>query len=67
MTILAGRMMGMFLAALDQTIVGTAMPKIATTARPEHQAWSPRYLITSTITTPLFGKCPDIYGRKPFY
>ncbi len=69
MTILAGLMMGMFLAALDQTIVGTAMPKIANDLHGlSIQAWvTTAYLITSTITTPLFGKLSDIYGRKPFY
>jgi EmrB/QacA subfamily drug resistance transporter len=69
MTILAGLMLGMFLAALDQTIVGTAMPKIANDLHGlSIQAWvTTAYLITSTITTPLFGKLSDIYGRKPFY
>ncbi|HEY0804536.1 MAG TPA: MFS transporter, partial [Pseudonocardiaceae bacterium] len=69
MTILAGLMLGMFLAALDQTIVGVAMPKIANDLQGlSIQAWvTTAYLITSTITTPLFGKLSDIYGRKPFY
>jgi EmrB/QacA subfamily drug resistance transporter len=69
MTILIGLMLGMFLAALDQTIVGTAMPKIANDLHGLNiQAWvTTAYLITSTITTPLFGKLSDIYGRKPFY
>src|SRR5205807_3508389 len=69
MTILAGLMMGMFLAALDQTIVGTAMPKIANDLQGLNiQAWvTTAYLITSTISTPLYGKLSDIYGRKPFY
>ncbi|HEX4725108.1 MAG TPA: MFS transporter [Pseudonocardiaceae bacterium] len=69
MTILGGLMLGMFLAALDQTIVGTAMPRIANDLHGlSIQAWvTTAYLITSTITTPLFGKLSDIYGRKPFY
>jgi EmrB/QacA subfamily drug resistance transporter len=69
MTILVGLMLGMFLAALDQTIVGTAMPKIANDLHGLNiQAWvTTAYLITSTISTPLYGKLSDIYGRKPFY
>jgi EmrB/QacA subfamily drug resistance transporter len=69
LTILIGLMLGMFLAALDQTIVGTSMPKIANDLHGLNiQAWvTTAYLITSTITTPLFGKLSDIYGRKPFY
>ncbi|BEP15726.1 MDR family MFS transporter [Acidothermaceae bacterium B102] len=69
MTILTGLLLGMFLAALDQTIVATAMRTIADkldglTA----QAWvTTAYLITSTVTTPLYGKLSDMYGRKPFY
>jgi len=69
MTILVGLMLGMFLAALDQTIVGTAMPKIANDLHGLNiQAWvTTAYLITSTISTPLYGKLSDLYGRKPFY
>jgi EmrB/QacA subfamily drug resistance transporter len=69
MTILTGLLLGMFLAALDQTIVATAMRTIADkldglTA----QAWvTTAYLITSTVSTPLYGKLSDMYGRKPFY
>ena len=69
MTIIVGLLLGMFLAALDQTIVGTAMPRIANDLHGLNlQAWvTTAYLITSTITTPLYGKLSDIYGRKPFY
>ncbi len=69
MTILVGLMLGMFLAALDQTIVGTAMPRIANDLHGLNiQAWvTTAYLITSTISTPLYGKLSDLYGRKPFY
>ncbi len=69
MTILTGLLLGMFLAALDQTIVATAMRTISDrldglTA----QAWvTTAYLITSTVSTPLYGKLSDMYGRKPFY
>jgi EmrB/QacA subfamily drug resistance transporter len=69
LTILGGLMLGMFLAALDQTIVSTAMPRIANDLNGLNiQAWvTTAYLITSTITTPLYGKLSDLYGRKPFY
>jgi EmrB/QacA subfamily drug resistance transporter len=69
LTIMAGLMMGMFLAALDQTIVSSAMRVIADDLRDlAGQAWVvTAYLITSTIVTPLYGKLSDIYGRKPFF
>ena len=54
LTILGGLMMGMFLAALDQTIVATSIRTIADDLKGlEHQAWATTaYLITSTISTP---------------
>ena len=68
-TILIGLMLGMFLAALDQTIVATAIRTIADDLQGlDRQAWvTTAYLITSTIVTPLYGKLSDIYGRKPFF
>jgi EmrB/QacA subfamily drug resistance transporter len=68
-TILVGLMMGMFLAALDQTIVATAIRTIADDLQGlNHQAWATTaYLITSTIVTPLYGKLGDIYGRKRLF
>lgn len=68
-TILIGLMSGMFLAALDQTIVGTSIVRIANDLNGfDLQAWiTTAYLITSTIVTPIYGKLSDIYGRKPFY
>ncbi len=62
-------MAGMFLAALDQTIVATAIRTIADELKGlEHQAWATTaYLITSTIVTPLYGKLGDIYGRKKLF
>ncbi len=68
-TILIGLMMGMFLAALDQTIVASAMRVIADNLQGlSAQAWvTTAYLITSTIVTPLYGKLSDIYGRKQFF
>ncbi len=68
-TILAGLMLGMFLAALDQTVVSTAIRTIADDLQGyDLQAWATTaFLITSTITTPLYGKLSDLYGRRPFY
>jgi EmrB/QacA subfamily drug resistance transporter len=69
LTVLAGLMMGMFLAALDQTIVSSAIRTIGDDLHGlSVQAWvTTAYLITSTISTPLYGKLSDNYGRKPFY
>ncbi len=69
LTILAGLMMGMFLAALDQTIVASAIRTIGDDLHGlSIQAWvTTAYLITSTISTPLYGKLSDIYGRKPLF
>jgi len=69
LTILVGLMMGMFLAALDQTIVASAMRVIADDLNDlAGQAWvTTAYLITATITTPLYGKLGDIYGRKKLF
>ncbi|QFZ16329.1 MDR family MFS transporter [Saccharothrix syringae] len=69
LTILSGLLLGMFLAALDQMIVATAMKTIADELHGQTlQAWATTaYLITATISTPLYGKLSDIYGRKPMY
>jgi len=68
-TILSGLMLGIFLAALDQNIVSVAIVRIANSLHGfDQQAWATTaYLITATITTPLYGKLADIYGRKPLY
>jgi EmrB/QacA subfamily drug resistance transporter len=68
-TILVGLMMGMFLAALDQTIVATSIRTIADDLHGlDQQAWATTaYLITATIVTPLYGKLGDIYGRKRLF
>jgi EmrB/QacA subfamily drug resistance transporter len=68
-TILVGLMLGMFLAALDQTVVSTAIRTIADDLHGyDLQAWATTaFLITSTISTPLYGKLSDLYGRRPFY
>lgn len=60
-------MTGLLLAALDQTIVGTALPRIVAELRGlEHYAWVvTAYMIASTITVPIAGKLGDLFGRKP--
>ncbi|WP_446666819.1 MDR family MFS transporter [Flexivirga sp. B27] len=69
LTILTGLLLGMFLAALDQTIVSTAIRTIADDLHGlSIQAWvTTAYLITSTITTPIYGKLGDLYGRKKLF
>jgi EmrB/QacA subfamily drug resistance transporter len=69
MLVIYGLMLGMLLAALDMTIMGTATKTIADQLHGQTiQAWvTTAYLITSTIATPLYGKLSDIYGRKPMY
>jgi len=69
LTILSGLVLGMFLAALDQTIVSTAIKTIGNDLNGlEAQAWvTTAFLITSTIAAPLFGKLSDIYGRKRLF
>jgi EmrB/QacA subfamily drug resistance transporter len=67
LTVMAALMTGMLLAALDQTIVGTAMPTIVgKLGGLEHYSWViTAYLLTSTASTPLYGKISDLYGRRP--
>ena len=64
--IIAGLMLGMFLAALDQTIVATALPRMAADLQGVgHLSWVvSAYLLTSTAVTPIYGKLSDLYGRK---
>src|SRR6476620_1519948 len=64
-----GVMTGMFIAALEATIVGTAMPTvIASLGGLNHYSWVfSAYLITSTVTVPVWGKLSDLYGRRLFY
>ena len=66
MFVLFGLMSGMFLSALDQSVVGTAMRTIADDLNGlSAQAWvTTAYLITSTIATPIYGKLGDIFGRR---
>lgn len=69
LAIFAGLMIGMFLAALDQTIVATSIRTIADDLQGlSLLAWATTaYLITATITTPLYGKLSDLFGRKPLF
>src|SRR4051812_38048326 len=64
-----GAMLAMLLAALDQTIVSTAMPKIVGELNGlEHLTWVfTAYMLASVITVPLVGKLSDRYGRRVFY
>ncbi len=66
---IAGLMLAMLLASLDQTIVGTAMPRIvADLGGMEHYAWVvTAYLVSSTVVVPIAGKLSDLYGRKALY
>src|SRR2546426_4635719 len=63
-----GVALALFLAALDQTIVGTALPRIVADLNGlDYFAWvATAYLVTSTILTPIAGKLGDLFGRKPF-
>jgi EmrB/QacA subfamily drug resistance transporter len=65
----AGVMLAMFLGALDQTVVGTAMPRIISELGGFSQyTWiTTAYIITSAVAVPITGKLTDIYGRKYFY
>ncbi len=69
MEILFAVMLGLFLGALDQTIVGPALPTIVTQlSGNDYYVWAITiYLLTSTISVPFWGKASDIYGRKPIY
>ena len=65
---LAGVMIAMLMAALDQTIVGTAMPRIISDLHgfEHYSAVITAYMIASTAILPIAGKLSDVYGRKPF-
>lgn len=66
---MTGLMLGALLAAIDQTIVGTAEPRIiAQLSGFDRYPWvATAYLLTSTVSVPIFASLSDIYGRKPFY
>jgi EmrB/QacA subfamily drug resistance transporter len=67
--VIYGLMAGMFLSALDQTIVGTSIRTISDDLHGlSEQAWvTTAYLIVSTIATPIYGKLSDIFGRRPLF
>ena len=64
-----GVLMVMLLASLDQTIVGTALPRIIADLNGFNEyTWvTTAYLLTSTVTVPIYGKLSDIFGRKPIF
>src|SRR5580765_8925557 len=68
-TVFGALMLGMFLAALDQTIVATALPTIVgDLGGLNHLSWVvTAYLLASTVSTPIYGKLGDMYGRKPVF
>ncbi|HWO81280.1 MAG TPA: MFS transporter, partial [Gaiella sp.] len=68
-TVFVALMLGMFLAALDQTIVSTALPTIVgELGGLDHLSWVvTAYLLASTVSTPLYGKLGDMLGRKPVF
>ncbi|MDU4696158.1 MAG: MFS transporter, partial [Paenibacillus sp.] len=67
-SIMIAIMAAMFFAAINQTIVSTAMPRIISILDGmDYYTWTINiYLLTSTIATVLVGKLSDMYGRKPF-
>src|SRR5947209_12708381 len=69
MVIISALMLVMLLAALDQTIVSTALPRIATDLHGLNKiSWvATAYLLTSAITTPIYGKLSDQLGRKKIF
>ena len=66
LTIIAGVLLAVFLASLDQTIVATALPTIAAEFQDvDHLSWiMSGYLLAATISTPIYGKLGDLYGRR---
>ena len=66
---MAGVLLVMLLASLDQTIVGTAMPRIITDLQGfDRYTWvTTAYLLTSTVMVPIYGKLSDLFGRKPIF
>jgi EmrB/QacA subfamily drug resistance transporter len=67
--ILGAVLLGIFLAALDQTIVGTALPVIVTDLNGNDvYVWAfTAYLVTATISGPIYGKLSDLFGRRPIF
>src|SRR6266498_1593439 len=69
MRVLGAVMVGVFLGALDQTVVGTALPRIITDLGGNSlYTWAfTAYLLTATISGPLYGKLSDLFGRRPVF
>src|ERR1700727_4006613 len=67
--VFAGLMLALVLAALDQNIVATALPRIVSDLGGlAHLSWvATAFMVASTMTTPLYGKLSDIFGRKPAF
>ena len=67
--ILGAVLLGIFLAALDQTIVGTALPRIVSDLKGNDvYVWAfTAYLLTATVSGPIYGKLSDIFGRRPIF
>ncbi|PZR62053.1 MAG: MFS transporter [Chloroflexi bacterium] len=65
--ILFAVLLGLFLSALDQTIVGPILPRVVTDLHgADYYTWVvTAYLLTSTVTVPIYGKLSDLYGRRP--
>src|SRR5690349_23893978 len=69
LAIYAGLMTALFLAALDQTIVATALPRVVSDlgGLADYSWVFTAYLLASTVTVPLYGKLGDVYGRRPLF
>ena len=67
--VMAGTLLGLFTAAMDQTIVGTAMPRVvASLGGLQHYSWVfTSFMVVSTTTVPIVGKLTDLFGRKFFF
>lgn len=67
--VMAGALLGLFTAAMDQTVVGTSMPRIIGSLGGFGLfSWvGTSFMLASTTTIPIVGKLTDMYGRKPFY
>ncbi|MEA2362290.1 MAG: hypothetical protein QOD71_1435 [Thermoleophilaceae bacterium] len=68
-TAITGVLLGMLLAALNQTIVATALPRIVEDLGGiNHYSWVfSAYMLAATVTVPIYGRLSDIYGRRPFF
>ncbi|MEM0444291.1 MAG: MFS transporter, partial [Candidatus Caldarchaeum sp.] len=67
--LMAGLLLGIFLAAVDSTVVAVAMPSIVSSLQGlEIYSWAfTAYILTSTVSGPLWGRFSDVYGRKTVY